>query len=138
MVDDETLIGQIKEGDLSAFDELMNRYSKLVYYLALRMTNSHEDAEDIRQEVFVRVFKALPAWKPRASFYTWLRTVALNLCIDHHRARVRRQMQSLDDKESFVVNIAADTSSDPLQSTEAEELNQRILPQGLSFLPISP
>lgn len=127
MIDDETLVKRIKEGDLSAFDELMNRYSRSVYYLALRMTNNHEDAEDISQEVFVRVFKALPTWKPKASFYTWLRTITSNLCIDHHRTRVRRQTQSLDDKESFAVDIPADTSVDPLRLTEAEVLQENIL-----------
>ena len=127
MTDDETLVNQFKAGDLSAFDELMNRYSRSIYYLAIRMTNSHEDAEDISQEVFVRVFKALPTWKPKASFYTWLRTVALNLCIDHHRTRIRHQIQSLDAREGSVVSISTDPSGDPLKMTEMEELRQRIL-----------
>jgi RNA polymerase sigma-70 factor (ECF subfamily) len=127
MTDDETLVNQFKEGDLSAFDELMNRYSRPIYYMALRMTNSHEDAEDISQEVFVRVFRSLSTWKPKANFYTWLRTVALNLCIDHHRARIRHQTQPLDSREGSVVNIPIDSSGDPLKTTEAEELRQRIL-----------
>jgi RNA polymerase sigma-70 factor (ECF subfamily) len=127
MTDDEILIKRIKEGDLSAFDELMNRYSRSVYYLALKRTNNHEDAEDIAQEVFVRVFNALPTWKPKASFYTWLRAVTVNLCIDHHRKRIRRQTQPLESKGGFAMDISTDPSSDPLESTEAEELRQRIL-----------
>jgi len=127
MADDETLIEQFKEGDLSAFDELMSKYSRKVRYLAYRMTNNYEDAEDITQEVFVRVFKSLPTWKPKASFYTWLRTIAMNLCIDHHRTRIRRQTQPLESKDGFVMNIPADSSGDPLRSTEADELRRRIL-----------
>jgi len=127
MIDDETLVNRIKDGDLSAFEELMGRYNKQIYHLALRMTSSHEDAEDITQEVFVRAYKAIPGWKPRASIYTWLRTVTMNLCIDYHRARVRRQTQSLDDKDGFIANISADTSSDPLESVETNELKQKIL-----------
>jgi RNA polymerase sigma-70 factor (ECF subfamily) len=127
MADDEALIEQFKKGDLSAFDELMSKYSRKIRYLAYRMTNNYEDAEDITQEVFVRVFKALPTWKPRASFYTWLRTIALNLCIDHHRTRIRRQTQPLESKDGFVMNIPADSSNDPLRRTEAEELRRRIL-----------
>jgi len=126
MTDDETLVNRFKAGDLSAFDELMNRYGKSIYYLALRMTNSHEDAEDISQEVFARVFRALSTWKPKASFYTWLRTVALNLCIDHHRTRIRHQTQSLDAKEGFAVNVPSDPAFDPLKDTEMEELRRRI------------
>jgi RNA polymerase sigma-70 factor (ECF subfamily) len=134
MTDDETLIRQFKEGDISAFDELMNRYNRQIYYLALRMTHSHEDAEDISQEVFVRIFRALPKWKPKASFYTWLRTVAVNLCIDHHRARTRRQTQPLESKEGLVMDIPVDPSGDPLRVTESGEILKRILlaAEGLS------
>jgi len=127
MADDEALIEQFKKGDLSAFDELMSKYSRKIRYLAYRMTNNYEDAEDITQEVFVRVFKALPTWKPKASFYTWLRTIALNLCIDYHRTRIRRQTQPLESKDGFVMNIPADSSNDPLRRTEADELRRRIL-----------
>jgi RNA polymerase sigma-70 factor (ECF subfamily) len=127
MADDEALIEQFKKGDLSAFDELMSKYSRKIRYLAYRMTSNYEDAEDITQEVFVRVFKALPTWKPKASFYTWLRTIALNLCIDYHRTRIRRQTQPLESKDGFVMNIPADSSNDPLRRTEADELRRRIL-----------
>jgi len=127
MIDDEILIKQISEGNLSAFDELMNKHSKSIYYLAYRMTDSEQDAEDIRQEVFVRVFKALPKWKPKASFYTWLRTVTMNLCIDHHRKRIRRQTRPLESKDGFAMDIPTDSSVDPLRTAEAEELMQKIL-----------
>jgi len=128
MTDDETLIEQFKKGDLSAFDELMERHWKPIYYLALRMTNNRrEDAEDITQEVFAKVFKALPAWKPKASFRTWLRTIASHLCIDYYRARVRRQTQSLESKQGLVMDIPTDAADDPLRITEADELQQRIL-----------
>lgn len=128
MTDDEILIEKFKKGDLSAFDELMGKYWKQIYYLALGMSNnSCEDAEDIAQEVFVKVFNALPSWKPKASFYTWLRTIAMNLCIDRHRARSRRQTQSLESKKGLVMDIPTDPADSPMRFTEAEELWQRIL-----------
>ena len=127
MADDEALIEQFKKGDLSAFDELMSKYSRKIRYLAYRMTNNYEDAEDITQEVFVRVFRALPTWKPKASFYTWLRTIALNLCIDHHRSRIRRKTQSLESKEGFAMNIPTNPDDGPLNTTQADELREKIL-----------
>ena len=127
MTDDEILIEKFKKGDLSAFDELMNKHRGAIYYLALKMTNNREDAEDIAQEAFVRVFKALPAWKPKASFRTWLRTIAVNLCIDHHRARIRRQTQPLESKTGYVMDIPTDPADSPLNITETEELWQRVL-----------
>ena len=123
MINDDELIERFKGGDLTAFDQLMNKYYKSIYYLALGRTNSHEDAEDIAQEAFARVFKALPKWKPKASFYTWLRTIAINLCIDHHRAKIRRQTQSLDDDKGLLaMNIPADSGRDPVTNAESSEL----------------
>ncbi len=122
MANDDELIERFKGGDLAAFDQLMSKYYKSIYYLALSRTNSHEDAEDIAQEAFTRVFKSLPKWKPKASFYTWLRTIVINLCIDHHRAKIRRQTQSLEDKGAFAMNIPADSSRDPMKNAESEEL----------------
>ena len=127
MIDDEILVNRIKDGDLSAFEELMKKYHRQVHLLAYKMTNSHEDAEDISQEVFSIVLKAIPNWKPKASFYTWLRTVTLNLCIDYHRTKVRHQTQSLDDKDNSIINITADPSYSPLEIVEANELRQRVL-----------
>jgi RNA polymerase sigma-70 factor (ECF subfamily) len=128
MTDDEILIERFKEGDLSAFDELMKKHWESVFYLALKMTNNNrEDAEDIAQEVFVKVFNKLAAWKPKASFRTWLHTVASNLCIDHYRARIRRQTQSLESKKGLVMEIPTDPADSPLKITEREELRQRVL-----------
>jgi RNA polymerase sigma-70 factor (ECF subfamily) len=127
MVDDEILVERIKNGDLSAFDELMKKYYRQISILAYKMTGSYEDAEDIAQEVFARVFKSLPTWKPKASFYTWLRTVTMNLCIDYHRTKVRHQTQSIDNNESPIANLPTDPSYSPLENVEANELRQRVL-----------
>lgn len=126
-MEDESLIRRIKEGDLSAFEELMHKYGKQIYSLAFRMTGNHEDAEDIAQEVFARALKAIPSWKPKATLYTWLRTVTLNLCIDYHRSRVRHQTQSIDDKDSPVANLPSEEDYGPLETVESEELRERIL-----------
>lgn len=127
MTDDEILIERFKKGDLSAFDELMNKHQNSIYYLALKKTGNHEDAQDIAQEVFVRVFNKLPSWKPKASFYTWLHTIAVNLCIDHHRSRSRRQTQSLDNKQGITIDIPTSSSDSPARLAETEELRQKIL-----------
>jgi len=127
MSDDEILVERIKNGDLSAFDELMKKYYKQVSILAYKMTGSYEDAEDIAQEVFARVFKAIPSWKPKASFYTWIRTVTMNLCIDHHRAKVRHQTQSIDNTENPIMNLSTDSAYSPLENVEASELRQKVL-----------
>jgi len=127
MADDEILVERIKNGDLSAFDELVRKYYKQISILAYKMTGSYEDSEDIAQEVFARVFKTLPTWKPKASFFTWLRTVTTNLCIDYHRAKTRRRTQSIDDDDNPIINYMADPSSSPLDNVESREIMQKVL-----------
>ena len=127
MSDDEILVERIKNGDLSAFDELVKKYYRQVSIIAYKMTRNFEDAEEIAQEVFSRVFKAIPNWKPKASFYTWLRTVTMNLCIDYHRSRVRHKTQSIDNTESPIANLSTDPSYSPLENVEANELRKRVL-----------
>ncbi|MGE6698851.1 RNA polymerase sigma factor [Hyphomonas sp. NPDC076900] len=77
-------------GDAAAIRALVNRYSPGVLSLAARMLGDTAEAEDVTQETFIRAWKALPTWEPRAKFSTWLHRVALNLCYD--RLRKRREL----------------------------------------------
>lgn len=77
-------------GDPAAVSALVDRYSSGVFALATRMLGDAAEAEDVTQETFLRAWKALPDWQPRAKFSTWLHRVALNLCYD--RLRKRREM----------------------------------------------
>ena len=78
-------------GDPAAVRSLVHRYSPGVLALATRMLSDRGEAEDVTQETFVRAWKALPGWEPRARFSTWLHRVALNLCYD----RLRKRWESL-------------------------------------------
>jgi len=82
---DNLLIEQCLKGQQSSFSELVNKYKSLVFNLSYRMTNNLEDAEDISQEVFIRVYKSLYNFNPRYKFSTWLYQVTLNLCRDRFR-----------------------------------------------------
>lgn len=81
-------------GDAAAVRALVNRYSSGVLALATRMLGDTAEAEDVTQETFIRAWKALPGWEPRAKFSTWLHRVALNLCYD--RLRKRREVLAGD------------------------------------------
>ncbi len=93
---DWDLVKRSREGDLRAFEQLVKRYQGPVYSFCRRMTRSNEDAEDVAQETFVRVFRSLDRLKPRAKFSTWLYTVARNLCLNLLRDQARRQTQPLE------------------------------------------
>jgi RNA polymerase sigma-70 factor (ECF subfamily) len=102
--DAETL-ERCRAGDERAYRELVDRYRRQVYSLAYRMVRSAEDAEDITQETFVRVFRSLDRYDPRRPFTAWLFTIAARLCIDAIRRRkhrpialVRRDGESDEDR----------------------------------------
>ena len=82
---DNLLIEQSLKGQQSSFSELIDKYKNLVFNLAYRMTYNLQDAEDISQEVFIRVYKSLSNFNPRYKFSTWLYQMTLNLCRDRFR-----------------------------------------------------
>ena len=86
-VSDLDQITRAAAGDPSAVAWLVDRYSAGVLGLATRMLGDRMEAEDVTQETFLRAWKALPGWEPRAKFSTWLHRVALNLCYDVLRKR---------------------------------------------------
>lgn len=100
-MDDETLIAKIMDGDKDSFAELVNRYKEMAYYLARDLLNSHEDAEDISQEAFIRVFKKIKGFRHDASFKTWFTKILVNLSRNHlrHRYSTSRIIQPPDEVE---------------------------------------
>ncbi len=85
--DDLTLVKRVRSGDQRAFRLLVERYQRKVYSVALGMVRDREEANDIAQEAFVKVYKYLDHFKGDSSFYTWLYRITVNICIDVLRKR---------------------------------------------------
>ena len=85
--EEANLVRRCLAGDETAYRELIERYQSQIYSLALRMVRRAEDAEDLTQETFVRMFRALARYDPARPFAAWLFTIASRLCIDHIRRR---------------------------------------------------
>jgi len=105
------LVRRCLAGDEKAYRELVEMYQGQVYSLALRMVRRSEDAEDLVQETFVRMFRALSRYDPARPFAAWLFTIASRLCIDHLRRRrvspislTRRERESDEEYEIEVVD----------------------------------
>ncbi|MEZ4465505.1 MAG: RNA polymerase sigma factor [bacterium] len=97
VADDERLLGQILEGNGQAFDALYRRHAPRVFRLALRMTGSAADAEDLVQVVFERAWRALPRFRPgEARISTWLYRVTVNACLDQLKSARRQRERGLD------------------------------------------
>ena len=89
------LVQRCLDGDAAAWDTLARGYWKRVFNIAYKFVAQVDEAEDLTQEIFVKLFRALPTYDRRASFETWLTRVSRNLCIDHYRRR-RLHLVSLD------------------------------------------
>jgi RNA polymerase sigma-70 factor, ECF subfamily len=87
MTDDAETLRRCREGDERAYREIVERYQRQVFSVAMRMVRSAEDAEDLTQDTFVRMFKAIDRYDPTRPFVAWLMTIVSRLCIDHIRRR---------------------------------------------------
>ena len=96
---DEAAVARARDGDTDAFRALVERHSRGVYRLALRITGNCHDAEDIVQETFLKVFRQLRHFESRASFGTWVHRIAANCAVDLLRSRPRRQEIKDEDAE---------------------------------------
>jgi RNA polymerase sigma-70 factor (ECF subfamily) len=93
--DEKAVIRAAQEGDQDAFGQLVRAYDKSVLRLAMNLLRSPEDAQDVYQEAFLRVYRNLNSFRFDCSFHTWLYRIVTNLCLDHMRKRkVRREESS--------------------------------------------
>jgi RNA polymerase sigma-70 factor (ECF subfamily) len=93
---DEALMAAYQKGDVAAFAELVARHEKRLWNFIRRFVADSTTAEDLLQEVFLRIVKSAAEWQPSAKFSTWLYTIARNLCTDNARRGALRKADSLD------------------------------------------
>jgi RNA polymerase sigma-70 factor (ECF subfamily) len=115
-VDEAAVIRAVQRGDQDAFEQLVRAYDQSVLRLAMNLLRSPEDARDVYQEAFLRVYRNIQTFRFDCSFHTWLYRIVTNICLDHLRKRkVRRE-------ESAVVETA-DGALDRMDSFEQEGPN---------------
>jgi RNA polymerase sigma-70 factor (ECF subfamily) len=97
--EETALIGEAQRGSHAAFEELVRRCDRSVLRLALNLTRSEDQARDIYQESFLRIFRALPGFRFECSFQTWVYRLVTNVCVDHLRrmAHAPPQVHTTDD-----------------------------------------
>ncbi len=127
---DRELVLQSQKGDVQAFAQLVERYHRKIYGLTYNMTSNREDAEDLTQEVFVKAFEALPRFKGKSSFYTWIYRIAVNKTINYRKKRNRKRALSLDqfDQEIKTDDVYHDLTSkgSPLRNLSLSELQIKL------------
>ena len=106
MEQDAQLVQQCLQGDGSAWEELVRRHTRRIFNICYRFTGNSTEAEDLSQEVFLRVYRTLASYRSAyGGFATWMTSVTRNLLIDHYRRTKRERItDSLDDKMAIVEN----------------------------------
>jgi len=126
-----TLIIRTQEGDQDAFRELVDMYRTRVASIAYGLVGNYEDARDISQEVFIKVYRALDKFDVNKKFFTWLYRLSINASIDFMRAnRKRSHHESIDSDQSFAQYADQRAESDVeslTESFERREIFQRIV-----------
>jgi RNA polymerase sigma-70 factor (ECF subfamily) len=130
---DADLVRLCLDGDESAWHELVGRYTRRVFGLGYRFVGRVDEAEDLTQEVFVKVYQGLSRYRPaEGSFSTWLMTVARNHAIDRYRRR-REERLRLVEEPALLDSMPAGGET-PFRSLEREE-RVRLVHSGLRALP---
>ncbi len=128
------LVDAAKRGDQRAFESLVRRYRKRIYALALHITGSASEADDITQEVFLKAYRALADFEGRSQFFTWVYRMTVNRSLNARRDRARRGEDTLDDPR-LELAIAVDARSNPGRVAELRQTYARLL-RALDSLPI--
>lgn len=130
--DEGTLIRAAQRGDQDAFEQLVRSYDHNVLRMAMNLLHSREDARDVYQEAFLRVYRNLPNFRFDCSFSTWLYRIVANLCLDQLRRRKVRKEEGASvatpggemDRFQFLPEKRADV--DPQRQVMSAEVNTRI------------
>jgi len=131
----DSLIEQCLAGDQGAWEQIVRQNWRKVFNVAYKFVGKHDEAEDLTQDIFLKIFKALKTFDRRANFQTWIISISRNLCIDHYRS-VRKERQTIArDVDSNDLQPAT-SDRGPYAQAEHQDLRAQ-LRQALETLPIT-
>src|SRR4051812_20689706 len=125
----DTLIERCLQGDQDAWQQIVRQHWRKVFNLAYKFVGRHDEAEDLTQDIFLKIFKALHTFDRRANFQTWLISISRNLCIDHYRSvRKERETMARDVDASALMPVSRERGPhSQLEQTDLKALIQRAL-----------
>jgi len=126
---DSELVRSCLTGNHDAFAELVSRYKRLIYSVAYKFTKENEEADDMAQEAFIKIYRSLSRYDDRYRFSTWCVKVATNVCLDHVRRR-KLNCVSLEEIENFTV-----TDTDSPEEYYLRKEKYQVLQDAIDSLP---
>jgi RNA polymerase sigma-70 factor (ECF subfamily) len=131
----DSLIEQCLAGDQVAWEQIVRQNWRKVFNVAYKFVGKHDEAEDLTQDIFLKIFKALKTFDRRANFQTWIISISRNLCIDHYRS-VRKERQTIARDVDTSDLQPATTERGPYAVAEHQALKAQ-LRQALETLPLT-
>ena len=110
---DKELLNKIKSGDINAFKQLFETYQASIYNLCYRFVGTEEEAEDLCQEVFFKIYRAARTFKHKSKLSTWIYRITVNLCLNYKRKHKRFNFLTLDNTEDKSQHKPTDLSIPP-------------------------
>ena len=129
---DAELIERCLRGEGAAWEQAVARFRRRVFHIAYKFTGKHDEAEDLTQEIFLKVFRSLDKFHRDADFGTWLSSVARNYCIDRYRASKREREVLVEDALAY--DLAPSPSGNPYRALEDRD-RRSLVRRGLEQLP---
>ncbi|MDQ3489346.1 MAG: sigma-70 family RNA polymerase sigma factor [Acidobacteriota bacterium] len=131
----DRLIEQCLKGDQVAWEQIVRQNRRKVFNVAYKFVGKHEEAEDLTQDIFIKIFKALATFDRRANFQTWIVSISRNLCIDHYRS-VRKERQTIAREVDTADLQPASSDRTPYAVAEHQDL-RATLREALQTLPVT-
>ena len=123
---DSQLINKLREGDLSAFSQLVEKYKNFAYSTAVRIVKNKEEAEEVAQDAFIKVYQSIETFNEQSKFSTWLFRIVYNTAIS--RIRIKKlEYQSIEDNFESVDSVAVQSTIDNLELTEQRKIIDTVL-----------
>ncbi|MEO7191215.1 MAG: RNA polymerase sigma factor [Vicinamibacterales bacterium] len=129
------LVERCLKGDQAAWEQIVRQHRRKVFNVAYKFVGRHDEAEDLTQDIFLRIFKALHTFDRRANFQTWLISISRNLCIDHYRS-MRKERETIAREVDAANLTPASKDRTPYGHLEQSDLKQ-LIRHALSELPAS-
>lgn len=130
MKSDELLIKRCQKGDIDAFEELISKYQKTAYNIALKTLKNPEDAMDASQEALIKVYKSMKTFKSDSKFSTWLYRIVVNTCLDYIKKQSKAKVYSLDKEletnDGEIKREVRDNSLTPEEAFEKKETKKLV------------
>jgi len=133
LAEEDNLVQKAREGDTRAFAELVWAHQQFAYHVALRALNNTQDAEDIVQEAFVKVWESLTSFRHDSRFRTWLYRIVMNLCFNQ-LPRLRKDINALDQDSIHLELSDTNLDMDPVLRLEGKE-TLTFIQQQIKYLP---